>query len=232
MIKKEKENNSEDVQNLIQKLVTPSLWRAMRIRNRKNKSNQWKFGAEQPPEFYDEKFRLKKHWQQHYTESHYFPIWAAIGERIRERSPRLILDVGCGCGQFANLLFDRKIKNYIGIDFSPARIEHARRICPKYQFEIQNAITSSIFGTVHADCVLMLEFLEHIKKDRQILEKIPKGILVIATLPNFAGMGHVRHFKSDADVEERYNPYFSNVRVDEFIANKNGKKFFILQGER
>ena len=47
-----------------------------------------------------------------------------------------IIDLGCGTGWFAKVLFDRGYTRYIGIDFSPAMIEKARKLLPKATFII------------------------------------------------------------------------------------------------
>src|SRR5262245_8471477 len=91
----------------------------------------WKFGAEQPAEFYDETFEKGEHWREHYTKSRYYPIWTVVGDRLARAGVKTLLDVGCGPGQMACFLRDRGLARYVGIDFSKARVEHARTACPE-----------------------------------------------------------------------------------------------------
>jgi len=74
-------------------------------------------GRECGPEFYDRSFRQADHWHRHYTESRYYSSWAVIADRIARVNPKSVVDVGCGCGQFATLLRDKGIPRYLGVDF-------------------------------------------------------------------------------------------------------------------
>jgi len=194
--------------------------------------SKWEFGVEQPPAYYDEKFVRRDHWRQHYTESRYYPLWAIIVDRIERIKPELILDVGCGSGQFANLLQDKHVEKYIGVDFSPARIEWARKICPEFRFEVEDVFKSNIIEATNADCVVFLEFLEHIEKDIDVISKVREGAYVIASVPNFPATGHVRYFESVGEVITRYEPFFSKIRVDEHLANREGERYYLIEGIR
>jgi trans-aconitate methyltransferase len=195
-------------------------------------NSKWEFGVEQPPEFYDESFALNSHWRLHYTKSRYYSLWVIIADRIQKMKPELVLDVGCGSGQFTNLLQDKNIANVIGVDFSPARIEWARKTCPKYSFIVEDIYKSNIIEETNADCVVLLEFLEHVDKDIQVIEKIKEGVRVIATVPNFPATGHVRYFESVQKVKERYEPHFNQIKVDEHFADNNIKKYYLIDGIR
>ena len=222
------------MKNVMLEFIPPIVWRITgKIKEKIKKSNsKWEYGVEQPPEYYDERFLLGGHWRQHYTESRYYPLWAVIVDRIQQVNPELILDVGCGTGQFANLLHDKKIARYIGVDFSPARIEWARKICPEYRFEVEDVFVSNTIENANADCVVLLEFLEHVENDVEILQRIKEGTYVIASVPNFPGIGHVRYFKSVAEVRERFASHFRKLRIDEHLANNKGKKYYLIDGMR
>lgn len=56
-----------------------------------------------------------------------------------------VLDVGCASGRYVDLITDvrpqiRETLKYVGIDISPENIENARRLYPRYQFELVNAL--------------------------------------------------------------------------------------------
>ena len=63
----------------------------------------------------------------HYTKIWYYPMFAAALAEVMRLGGRNVLDVGCGTGFFAHLLFDRTDIEYSGMDFSPIAIEKARR---------------------------------------------------------------------------------------------------------
>lgn len=212
---------------LIRDLLPPVLWRGG---SRIKRALRNRYGVEQPPEFYDESFKRADHWKQHYTESHYYPIWTVIADRLRRAGVQRVLDVGCGPGQVASLLRDEGIPHYQGVDFSQERILHARAVCPDYEFVQADIYRSELLETAEYDCFLTLEFLEHVDRDLEVLERVRPGVTVLATVPNFPGEGHVRHFVTADSVEARYGPLFTQLEVTEILANPEGKKYFIIQG--
>ncbi len=204
----------------------------MRKFRRSISRGEFQYGVEQPPAFYDETFRRGAHWKEHYTDSHYYPLWTVIADRIRRSGAARVLDIGCGPGQVACLLRDMGIDEYIGIDFSPERVAHARAVCPEYTFYSADVFATELLEDYPYQCVLLMEFLEHIERDLDVLERIRRGSLTLATVPNFAAAGHVRYFANCEQVQSRYGHYFSEFDVTEILSNQHGKTYFILQGIR
>ncbi len=202
------------------------------IRNARASVQTFEFGVEQPPEFYDRNYEKGVNWKKHYTNSPYYPMWTVIADRIRRTGVEKILDIGCGPGQVACLLRDIGVAEYKGLDFSTARVERARSVCPEFEFFAANALEDNLIDTYHYDCVLMIEFLEHIDNDIGVINRIHPGATVLATVPNFPAAAHVRHFDCAKDVETRYGPLFKQVEVATVLANEHGKNFYILQGTR
>lgn len=223
------------IKGILQELTPPLIWRGgakiKHIISRKFFS-KWEFGAEQPPEFYDESFTNADNYHVHYTESRYYPLWTIIADRIKRGKIKRILDIGCGPGQMAALLYDKKIPQYLGLDFSSARIEQARKVCPEYDYKIVDIFNTDLLEKEDYDCVLVMEFLEHVESDLEVIERIKSDTRVIATVPNFAYTGHVRYFDSLKEVLERYQTYFKSLSVEEHIADINEKKYFLLDGIR
>ena len=53
---------------------------------------------------------------------------------------------------------------------------------------------------------VLLEVLEHLDDDLDALERIPPGLPVVFSVPNFWSRAHVRRFLQPRDVFDRYGP--------------------------
>ncbi len=222
------------MKKMVRDVTPPVLWRvASRLGQLLGKREpEFEFGVEQPPEFYDHTFEQSDHWKQHYTLSHYYPLWTIIADRIRRLGAKRILDIGCGPGQVACLLRDIGVEEYKGLDFSTTRIAMAHTVCPEYEFRCADVFKDDLLETYNYDCVLIMEFLEHVEQDIDVLTRVRPGTTVLATVPNFAHEGHVRHFNSVAEVESRYSSILSPLNVVAVLENEAGKTYYVLQGTR
>lgn len=209
-------------------LLPPVLWRWWQRRRRRAAARRWGFGQEQPPEFYDEMLALSEDLTLHYTRSRYYPVWTVVADRLRRAGARRVLDLGCGPGQVGSLLRDAGIPDYVGVDFSPARVRQARRVCPSGRFVCGDALDC----TEEAEWVLCLEFLEHLERDLEVVRRLPEGTRLLATLPSFPAAGHVRWFAGCEEVGERYRPLLRGLRVDAIPAGPSGRTYFLLEGTR
>jgi len=231
------------IKTAIRELTPPLLWRcASRLRHAARRpragkpsreprpSDKFPFGCEQPAEFYDLTFEEADHWKQHYTESHYYPLWTVVADRICRAGAQRVLDIGCGPGQVACLLRDRGIPQYCGVDFSAARLRQARAVCPEYEFAVEDVFLTDRFDTMDYDAVLVMEFLEHIQRDTEVLERLRPGTYVLATVPNFPSRGHVRHFEHAAAVRGRYAPLLGDIDVTTILADNRGKSYYLIEG--
>jgi len=180
--------------------------------------------------YYDHSFRVSKHYRLHYTQSPYYPVWTVVLDRIKRASLLRVVDVGCGAGQFACLLRDHGIGDYTGIDFSPARVAYARKVCPEYRFLAEDVFASEILKTEEYDAVVALEFLEHVERDIDFIRLIRPGTTCIFSVPSFGGSTHVRHFESVAQVSQRYGNHLHAVSVDRILLDPLGATIFVLQG--
>lgn len=114
-----------------------------RLRNlRRSAGNGQKDAA-----WYDASFEDRAHWKRHYSESACYFLWTVISDRICRQEPPRVLEIGCGSGQLAELLHDRGVSGYCGLDFSPKRIAHARKRCPACRFEIADVFESDLLET-------------------------------------------------------------------------------------
>lgn len=230
------------MKQVLRDITPPALWRAASRLHRTvlgsspsdqsggNRSSAK--GVEQPAEYYDRTFANRDHWKQHYTKSHYYPLWTVVADRIRHLGANRILDIGCGPGQVACLLRDIGVEDYKGLDFSSARVEGARRVCPQFEFRCADVFTDDLLETYDYDCVLTMEFLEHVERELDVLNRVRSGTTVVATVPNFGDAAHVRHFDDVGQVQERYGPVFRELDVTPILANERGITYYLMQGTR
>jgi len=77
-----------------------------------------------------------------------------------DRKPKLMLDVGCGTGEFVSEFSKRNIE-CIGVDPSEYMLLSAREKCPAFLFLQQKAENLDLFGTVDG-AVSLMDSLNHI----------------------------------------------------------------------
>ncbi|WP_434133571.1 glycosyltransferase [Sporomusa sphaeroides] len=151
-------------------------------------------------------------YHKHYTESVYYNSWKQAMSYLTFLSRDIsIVDVGCGVGQFANMLFEQGFTNYHGIDFAENAIAIAKQANPKFQdkFMVDDAFKSSIFELDY-DLVILFEILEHLNEDLILLERIKPGKKVLFSVPNFPDENHVRYFTS---IERVINRYRKSIKI-------------------
>ena len=214
-------------------LTPPFLWKSgLKLGRHFGFVEKFEYGKEQPAAYYDQRFDLSDHWKLHYTKSHYYPLWTVVADRLKRVKVRQILDLGCGPGQVACLLRDRGFTGYTGLDFSPNRVRAARECCPSLEFVVADIFESDILEQHPYDCVLTMEFLEHIERDLDVLARMRGGTFVLATVPNFPAAGHVRHFADADEVHARYAPLFQSLEVYDILADASGRRHFVMEGRR
>ncbi|WP_196139279.1 class I SAM-dependent methyltransferase [Aliikangiella sp. G2MR2-5] len=222
--------NKKDVPQ-IEKNKTPQVEKKQRVNKNTAKQAKNKIkGEEKGADWYDSSFDNHAHWKKHYSLSKYYFLWTVIADRISKSQYDSLLEVGCGTGQLANLLKDKGISKYHGFDFSPKRIEQAKKNCEGFDFSLQDAFKTELFNELDYNAVICTEFLEHVEGDLEVLKRIKSGTKFYGTVPNFPYTSHVRHFKNEAEVFERYQNCFKEMEVDTFLANNHGKKFFLIEG--
>ena len=183
--------------------------------------------AEKPAQWYDEVYRTSQRYNRPSDEVEEFDLWLAI---IRDfDDDTRLLDIGCGTGQFVELCFAFQHKA-TGIDFSRVAIQKAKAENPNLKFEVVDFHNDKIDFSKYNTCTI-LEVLEHIENDIELLAKIPQGMMVYLSVPNFDSESHVRYFK---DMDEVINRYCDLIDISfEYEMNVSDEnKIFCIGGKR
>jgi len=161
-------------------------------------------------------------------ESPYFGFWQQVAQAIRETGAHSLLDIGCGPGQFAEFITDAiPGLSYTGVDFSGVAVELARARVPAARFEVRDLSTPDGLEGLGDDLIVALEVLEHIDDDLGVLARMPAGARFVGSVPNFDSFGHVRFFKSDADVHQRYADRLAELVITPFKLSPNAILFLM-----
>lgn len=131
-----------------------------------------------------------------------------IDARAKSRGVRAVLEVGCGTGIFAERLLDRTGVTYRGFDVSPTGVSHARaRLLRTGVRETELFVGDALnVGSYRGeyDCIVCSEVLEHIEADRDCVALWPQGAWCVCSVPNFDYPTHVRRFRTEQEVSDRY----------------------------
>lgn len=222
------------LKSFVREITPPLLYRGIRLLARRVRltGKLWKSPGLRLPEWYDKMYESDSRYSKHYSESDWYFLWTVVVDRIMRSGVRSVLDLGCGPGQFASLLCDKGLTQYCGVDFSARCIELAKQVCPRFEFRVADICNTDVIESCDYDCVVALEFLEHVENDIQVLDRIKSGTKLFGTVPNFSHISHVRHFSSEDEVRDRYESCFSSLQVDSFVGNAEGTIFFMIEGTR
>tara|TARA_Y100000114_G_scaffold155675_1_gene180459 strand:- start:2139 stop:2726 length:588 start_codon:yes stop_codon:yes gene_type:complete len=193
-------------------------------------------GKEQNNNYYDEIYkrggRKKQYFQTAENIKHYYPTWKYAYEYLIDNNIKNVWDLGCGPGHFSSLFSETDDIIYTGYDFSEVAIKQAKdrnKNNSNITFKTQNLIEidlpkSDTFYT-------SFEFFEHISFDLEIIKKINKGNQILFSVPNYDDPGHVRHFKSYSEIEERYSHLLELNLIHE-ISTHEINKIYLCYGIR
>ncbi len=213
--------------------VTPPLvWRAAAaaVRALRPGSRSLPESGERDVSYYNDMYRDIDEYRKHYTASRYYFLWCVIVDRLKRAGVKSVLEIGCGAGQFASLLRDAGVPNYCGVDLSETAIRAARATCTEYTFVAASAFDTNLLEQLDYDTVISLEFLEHVNEDVAVLDRIRQGKKFYGSVPNFPYESHVRHFTNCQQVAERYGSLFTQFKVDAFLADEEGRQYFLFEG--
>lgn len=187
------------------------------------------------PEYMDSRYTVDQTLRCHYSElpKNVLRLFQTALGWIREEFPTdaKIVELGCGSGQFANMLLDSGYTNYTGYDFSQAAITRAAELNPAWRERFFRRDIRGMTWPGRPDAVIIFEVLEHLADDIAVVEALPGGTVVLFTVPSFDSFNHVRKFENLAAILERYGDHFDFSRYQR-IDTGNHKCWFLLQGEK
>lgn len=167
------------------------------------------------PECMDKMYVEWKEYSKKYTDLNTLEInrlYESFSMLKKHHNGENLFEIGCGSGQFANILFDNGYTNYTGLDFSKNAIELAIKANPKYK---ENFIVADVFDylknnkqdkTINTTFIIF-EVLEHIKKDVELISLLRDvgGINILFSVPNFQSFNHLRTFQNIDEIMKRYD---------------------------
>jgi SAM-dependent methyltransferase len=158
--------------------------------------------------YYDDVYERYEKYSCHYTKSRYYELWKRCVELIPDDAN--ILEVGCGTGQFLQMLQDTKryLKGYAGFDFSHVAIS----MCKSGLVRQGDARNPNLYGDSY-DLIIALEVMEHLLDDVEVIRLWPKGKNVLLTLPVFDDPAHVRFFETAEQIIKRYEHDFYCLNI-------------------
>jgi len=134
--------------------------------------------------------------------SPYYPLFRKVVELMRKEGLRSVLEVGCGSGVLAEMLIADGVV-YQGFDFSPVAVDKARTRNPEGRFNVGDATDPACYQLAY-DGIVCCEVLEHIEGDLTAIENWKEGSICVCSVPNFNYESHVRYFRSEEEVGQRY----------------------------
>lgn len=145
--------------------------------------------------------------------SPYFPLFRRIVAEVNRRGFRRVLEVGCGSGALAQLVMERTHAAYEGFDFSANAVRKARaRTARPEAFAVADATDPASYRRDY-DAIVCTEVLEHIGQDKAAIRLWRPGVRCLCSVPNFDYDGHVRFFRTEAEVRARYNDVIAIEQV-------------------
>lgn len=168
-------------------------------------------------------------YHQHYKQSFYYQSWLVAMSHLKDLNRETsILEIGCGAGQFANMLFDYGFSNYTGFDYAAEGVSLAKGNNPKHTdcFFVADAFQTELLNQDY-DLIICFEVLEHIQKDLELLNRIHPGTKMLLSVPNFNDPYHVRYFENEQEVQARYSQVMHIFKISVAMLNQANCLYYI-----
>ena len=178
-------------------------------------------------EYYDEYYLDSEAYHWHYSKLVHYPMW----EKALSLCGDKVFEIGCGSGQFANMVSDAK-KGCFGFDASSEAIKIAMGLNSPYAYFDIKGFEDYVIYPIDYDTYVAFEILEHVKNDRGLLDRIPHGKLVLFSVPNFDYASHVRIFENEKVIYQRYSDLVDIKNIHIFNTETKGKWWYLCYGIR
>lgn len=170
---------------------------------------------EAPVEFYDDMYGSDKY----VGAGQYGRTYNAILDELKKIDSPKVLEIGCGLGDFGNVL-SKVSSEYYGTDFSSIAIKQAKERYPVIaeKFSVLDLYELEYFVEDY-DTIIACEVFEHID-DLRFVRSVKKGIRFMLTLPHYGAETHLRMYESPEQIKERFKGLieFSSIK-DHYILN-------------
>jgi len=169
-------------------------------------------------EAYNECYANSERYKQHYKDVDYFCVWKCVSDKLSENDK--ILDLGCGPGHLAHMLYDKGVKTFVGIDFSSVGIKMARAKVSSYTF-IEADLNSVNYDRYSDFKFVSVEVFEHLKNDIEVIKKLPKNYMIFS-VPNYLCVDHYRTYDNEEFISKYYKNVLEIVNIESFsMGRKN-----------
>lgn len=175
-------------------------------------------------EYYNKIYRESEEYKKPYSDFLYYNIYKiALGFlNIKDH----ILELGCGAGQFSDMLEDNLYRNYTGVDISDEAIRQANKKT-LLKYEVKDIMTDDL--NYDYNTVVAFEFIEHIEY-KKIFKKLIIGSKIIFSVPNFANEDHLYTWQNEAEIIDSFKKYI-NINTVECVLKKGFQKWFLITGK-
>ncbi len=170
-----------------------------------------------------------------YNTGGYYPLYNRVLQMVRQIPEPRVLEIGCGIGDLAKILIENRIP-YRGFDFSAKAVECAKNLCLTGNFEVGDAYQRRCYLPEDYNIAIALEVLEHVD-DFRVIENIPEGVELIASVPNYFDTAHLRLYQEpQRDIIERFRPYlevtYVGILTPDNIPTPQSKIIYLFRGTR
>ncbi|HPM75917.1 MAG TPA: class I SAM-dependent methyltransferase [bacterium] len=104
-------------------------------------------------------------------------LFAIIEQNDIDLPTARVLEIGCGNGFFSGLLYERGVRDYLGVDITDVLFDEFRARWPEFRYEKADITERAPAGSF--DLVLMIDVIQHIvvrEKLRQAFANIKNGL--------------------------------------------------------
>ena len=182
---------------------------------------------------YNSQYLASKYYKEHYSKSDFYALWNQVVKYVSKLDfkPKII-EIGCGTGQLAHFLWDKKFRDYVGFDYSDVAIKIARKFSDQ-SFFVCNAYDPLSYDRQY-NTAIIVEVLEHLENDLTVIQMIkPKTRIIFSGPTSGKGGGHIRSFKSPSWIKKRYSPYIDIETIQGCSKlNKKVIKWYVCTGTR